>query len=261
MGTASMNAAERPGTKACAARAVSFVVPAFNEEHLLGQTLDAINRVVSCMGIAAEVIVADDASDDATAALARSHQARVISVNHRHIAATRNAGARAATGEWLIFVDADTLVTEPLTRAALAALDGGAVGGGCRVRLDGRLPLYGRVLAASLLPVYRALRLAAGCFLFCTREAFNAAGGFDETLFAAEEAVLSRALGRQGRFVILNEYVTTSGRKLRTHSGREILGGLLRLAVTGRKAVHRREGLEIWYGERRKDPGSQAEPP
>jgi glycosyltransferase involved in cell wall biosynthesis len=256
-----MKAAEWPGPAPCAGRAVSFIVPAFNEEHLLGQTLDAINRVVATIGIVAEVIVADDASDDGTAALARSRQARVISVNHRHIAATRNAGARAASGEWLIFVDADTLVTEALTRAALASLDGGAVGGGCRVRLDGRLPLYGRLLAASLLPVYRALRLAAGCFIFCTREAFEAAGGFDETLFAAEEAVLSRALGRQGRFIILNEYVTTSGRKLRTHSGREILGGLLRLALTGRKAVRRRDGLEIWYGERRKDPGSKVQQP
>ena len=80
------------------------------------------------------------------------------------------------------------------------------------------------------------------------------AGGFDETLFGAEEAAMSRALRRQGRFVILRESVTTSGRKLRAHSGREVLGVLLRLALAGPKAVRRRDSLDIWYGERRADP-------
>ena len=64
---------------------------------------------------------------------------------------------------------------------------------------------------------------------------------------------LSRALKRQGRFVVLREAVTTSGRKLRAHSGWEILGVLTRLALRGPKSVRQRHGLEIWY-ERREDP-------
>jgi hypothetical protein len=129
----------------------------------------------------------------------------------------------------------------------------GAVGGGSAFEFDGRLPLYARVLIAAALPAYRALGLASGCFLFCTREAFEAVGGFDERLFGAEEAVMSRALSRRGRFVILRESVTTSGRKLRTHSMREVFGTLLRIALSGPKSVRRREGLDIWYGERRDD--------
>jgi len=236
---------------------VSFVVPAFNEERLLAGTLKAIHAAASALDESAEVIVIDDASTDGTKTVAHSHGARVVSVNCRHIAATRNAGAREARGKWLIFVDADTSVTIEVVQAAVAAMRAGAVAGGCDVRFDGRLPLYARVLIAAALPVYQALGLAAGCFIFCTREAFDAVGGFDETLFAAEEAVLSRALHRQGRFVILREQVITSGRKLRAHSAREVLGGLLRLALGGRRAMGRREGLEIWYGERRKDPGAQ----
>jgi len=123
-------------------------------------------------------------------------------------------------------------------------------------RFDGRVPPYGRVLAAVAVPLYRVLGLASGCFLFCTREAFCAVGGFDETLFAAEEAAMSRALRRHGRFVILRESVTTSGRKLRAHSGREVLGILLGLALRGRKSVRRRAMLDVWYGERRADPES-----
>ena len=156
----------------------------------------------------------------------------------------------------LIFVDADTLVSEAAVRAAIAAMRGGAIGGGCAFRFDRPLPAYGRLLGAVAVPLYRAVGLASGCFLFCTREAFCAAGGFDETLFGAEELAMSQALRRQGRFVILREFVTTSGRKLRAHSGREVLGILLRLALAGRKGVRERGRLGIWYGERRADPES-----
>jgi hypothetical protein len=131
----------------------------------------------------------------------------------------------------------------------------GAVGGGSAFRFDGPLPLYGRIMQVVAVPLYRALGLASGCFLFCTRAAFLATGGFDETLFGAEEAALSRALHRCGRFVVLRKPVTTSGRKLRAHSAREILGLLVRLALTGPRALRRREGLDVWYGERRRDPG------
>jgi glycosyltransferase involved in cell wall biosynthesis len=235
---------------------VSFVVPAFNEERLLAGTLQAIHKAASGLNESTEVIVVDDASTDGTKSVAHSQGARVVSVACRHIAATRNAGVREARGKWLIFVDADTIVTSEVVHAAVAAMRAGAVAGGCDVRFEGRLPLYSRALIAAAMPLYQALGLAAGCFIFCTREAFDAAGGFDETLFAAEEAVLSRALHRQGRFVILREHVVTSGRKLRAHSARGS-GGLLRLALGGRRAMGRREGLEIWYGERRKDPGAE----
>ena len=161
-------------------------------------------------------------------------------------------------GEMLVFLDADTIVNEPVITAAIRAMNEGAVGGGCAVRFDGRLPLYGQAFVAVTVPFYRVLRLASGCFLFCTREAFDAAGGFDEGLFAAEEGVMSRALRRHGRFVVLHEFVVTSGRKFRAYSAPEVLGLLARLALGGPGSVRRREGLEIWYGERRSDPESIA---
>jgi hypothetical protein len=155
----------------------------------------------------------------------------------------------------LIFVDADTIVTAGAVRGAVEAVRAGAVGGGCAVRFDGRVPPYGRVLLGVLLPVYRVVRLASGSFLFCTRAAYEATGGFDESLYAGEEAIMSRALGRVGRFVVLREHVVTSGRKLRAHSAREVLGLLARLAIAGRGGLKRRDGMDLWYGERRPDPG------
>ena len=233
---------------------LSFIIPAHNEERLLARTLNAINDAARPLARPFEVVVVDDSSTDRTAAIAREHSARVIQVRHRQIAATRNAGARRANGEMLVFVDADTVVTQAAVGAAVGAMLQGAAGGGCAFRLDGRVPLFARVLQAAAVPLFRAAGLASGCFLFCTREAYRETGGFDERMFAAEEAVMSRALRRQGKFVVLRESVTTSGRKLRTHSGRELLGVLARLTLTGARSVRRREGLDLWYGERRPDP-------
>ncbi len=232
---------------------ISFVIPAHNEEQLLGRTLNALDVAARALGEPFEIFVVDDASTDRTAAIAEEHGARVIHVNRRQIAATRNAGGHAANGEMFIFVDADTVVTEAAVRGAVEAMRQGAAGGGCAFRLDGPVPLYGRIMMTVAVPIYRVLRLASGCFLFCTRDAFLATGGFDERLFAAEEAAMSWALRRHGRFVVLREYVTTSGRKLRAHSAREILGTMARMALGGRKSIQRREGLDVRYGERRPD--------
>ncbi len=233
---------------------ISFIVPAYNEERLLGATLQAINAVAQALHEPCEVIVVDDGSTDRTAEIALEHCAQVVAVAHRQIAATRNAGARAAKGDVFIFVDADTLVHTTLVRLALQALREGAVGGGTVVRFDGAMPLYARVVVPLVVKLLQVGRLAAGCFFFCRRSAFEAVGGFDETWFAAEELGLSRALKKEGKFVILREPVLSSGRKLRTHSAREMLALLGHLFRGGLGAVKQRQGLDLWYAQRREDP-------
>jgi hypothetical protein len=131
---------------------------------------------------------------------------------------------------------------------------GGAAGGGAAGRFDDPVPRYARALLPAVNRLYRAAGLASGCFLFRSRPVFEAAGGFDETLFGAEELAMSRSLCRQGRFAILREAVTTSGRKLRAYSGREILTTRCRLGVRGWAGVRDRGGMDIWYGDRRDDP-------
>jgi GT2 family glycosyltransferase len=100
----------------------------------------------------------------------------------------------------------------------------------------------------------RAGRLAAGCYLFCTRAAFDAAGGFDERLFATEELALSRVLRRHGQIVVLRETVETSGRKLRTHSAWELARLLAAFVRFGPTVLRSRDRLGLWYGARRTDP-------
>jgi glycosyltransferase involved in cell wall biosynthesis len=239
-------------------RVISFIVPAYNEESLIGPTLRALHAAACDVGERYEVVVVDDASSDRTAAVAASLGARVVQVANRQIAATRNAGARQAEGDLLVFVDADTLVSDAAVREAVRALRAGAVGGGAGVRFEGRLPLYARLLQPISIRLFRIARLAAGCFLFCTRRAFDAVGGFDESLYGAEEIAMSMALKRHGRFVVLREAVTTSGRKLRAHSGWELLRVVGGLVLRGPGSVRARQGLAIWYEERRDDPDSVA---
>jgi glycosyltransferase involved in cell wall biosynthesis len=237
---------------------ISFIVPAYNEEQLLGQTLEAIHSAALDIGEPYELIVVDDGSTDQTAQVAEGHGAVVVPVHHRKISATRNSGAEAATGELLFFIDADTVVDTQILKAAVAALRGGVVGGGAALKFDGVIPWHARLLLPVVLLAFRWTGIATGCFLFCTRLAFLAVGGFDEAYFGAEEIVLSKALKHHGRFKVLTLAVTTSGRKLRTFSNKEIGTMLLRIARQGSSGVKQREGMELWYGERRDDPEAKS---
>jgi glycosyltransferase involved in cell wall biosynthesis len=230
---------------------LSFVVPAYNEEKCLPATLESIHAAARALGIDYEIVVADDASTDATAALAATHGAKVASLSNRQIAKTRNGGARAATGDRLIFVDADTRVTLEVVRAAMASLDAGAVGGGARVRLDEAAPPYARWLLRMVVGPMVWLNLAAGCFVYCRRDALEAAGGWDERHFAGEEIMLSFALRKVGRFVMLREEVVTSSRKFHSRSLAESLWIMTKLAIQGMRGVRRRESTSFWYDGRR----------
>ena len=233
---------------------MSFVIPCWNEEALLGRTLERLFAAARQLDVPFEVIVADDGSADRTVEIARGLGAVVVSCGRRQIAATRNAGAKAAHGDMLVFVDADTLVTPEVLQAAVRAVRGGAIGGGGAVRFDDPVPFYARVLIPILSRLYRATGLAAGCFVFCTREGFEAVGGFDEGLYVSEECALSVALRRRGRFVQLREAVLTSSRKVRTYSAWEMLRTLFRMALRGRRSLRDHRDKEYWYGPRRADP-------
>src|SRR2546423_12006986 len=113
---------------------ISFIVPAYNEELELPRTIAAI-RDAALTGTAEpyEIIVVDDASTDATPEIASRAGAKVIRINRRHIAASRNAGGRAAQGEYLFFIDADTRINRAHITGAIAAMDAGYAGGSARV--------------------------------------------------------------------------------------------------------------------------------
>jgi glycosyltransferase involved in cell wall biosynthesis len=228
---------------------LSFIVPAYNEEFELGATLAAIHAAAT--GHDYEIIVVDDASTDRTAEIARVAGARVVPINRRHIAASRNAGAQAAGGEVLFFVDADTRINSRHVTGALDALAAGFAGGGCRVKVHGPVPLWSRVFLVFFCAIYFGLKFGAGAFLFTTRQNFDRVGGFDETVFVGEEVFFSLAMRKLGRFTILREPMITSGRKLRMYSTWQLLRHSFAMLINPMQLARNRERLAIWYDGKR----------
>jgi glycosyltransferase involved in cell wall biosynthesis len=218
---------------------------------------------VRAVGIPYEIVVVDDASTDDTRAIALQAGARVVDVQLRQISAVRNAGARQAKGNFLFFVDADTRITAEVLRAAVESLRQGVVGGGAYVRFAEPVGWVVNLAINLFSLVYsRYLRWAAGCFVFAERPAFEAVGGFDESLYASEEIALSRALKRQGRFVVLRESVMTSARKLRLRSSWELIPFFFRFLRYGPALLRQRGGLDWWYdGQREKKASLNPAPP
>jgi glycosyltransferase involved in cell wall biosynthesis len=238
---------------------LSVVIPAFNEEALLPRTLAALADALAAFrpGWETEVIVCDNNSTDGTAVVARAHGAAVVFEPHNQIARARNAGAAAATGDWLLFLDADSVPTRALlAEARRAAEDPAILYAGAFVRMDGALPWGAALLVRGWNALSRALRWMAGSFVLVRAEAFRAVGGFSTELYAGEEIDLSRRLKRLARArgrrtAILRTPLVSSARKLRLYRPGELLRFMVRGALRPRATVTSRAACAIWYDGRR----------
>jgi glycosyltransferase involved in cell wall biosynthesis len=239
---------------------ISVVIPAFNEAKLLAVSLASIGQAITAFtaaGWEAELIVCDNNSTDATSDLARAAGARVVFEPVNQIARARNTGAAAATGDWLIFIDADSYPTPELFSAVLRVIQSGrCLGGGSTVRMD--LPwVWGRAGLWLWNGISRVKRWAAGSFIFCETAAFRRLGGFNQELYASEEIDFSKRLrreaSREGKtMVILRDHpLLTSGRKLRLYSLRDHLRLLYQTARHRGANLKDRDRCRIWYDGRR----------
>ena len=238
---------------------ISIVVPAFNEERLLAASLAKITQAAGTFvqrGWDVELIVCDNNSADRTAEIARAAGARVVFEPVNQIARARNCGAAAATGDWLVFVDADSHPSgELFAEVAEQIASGRCLAGGATVRLDEKH------LAAGFITwlwnrISRMGRWLAGSFIFIETATFRKIGGFSGELFAGEELELSQRLkklaGETGRpIVILHRHpLVTSARKMRLYT----LGEHLRLmarAAFNRRTLGDRQACHLWYDGRR----------
>ncbi len=165
---------------------------------------------LEAVGGSLEVIVADNGSTDATAAVASDRGCRVVPVERRRIAAARNGGARAANGDLLAFVDADSAVHPETFVAIREVMDrGGVVGGATGVRLE-RWSLGIAATFAMLMPLIWLTGIDTGV-VFCRRADFEAIGGYDESLPVAEDVKFDLTLKWYGlrrgeRLVRLRRY-------------------------------------------------------
>lgn len=239
---------------------ISVVVPAFNEEKLLPGTLASIRAALPAFtgrGWESELIVCDNNSTDRTAEIAREHRATVVFEPINQIGRARNCGAQAASGDWIIFVDADSHPTIELFQDVATAIVGGkCLAGGSTVCLDHPAPALGFIVGCWN-AISRVFKYAAGSFIFCEAQAFREIRGFSMELFASEELDLSRRLKKLARarrkrvLILTNHPLTTSARKVHLYSVREHLAFLLRTIVRFGKPLKSAQECFTWYDGRR----------
>ena len=239
---------------------ISIVIPAFNEERLLGESLAQIKSAATAFtqrGWETELIVCDNNSTDRTAEIARAAGATVVFEPVNQIARARNSGAAVATGDWLVFVDADSHPNAGLfSDVAGQIISGKCLAGGVTIRLDEKHFVAGLITFAWN-RASRLLKLLAGSFIFCDAAAFRQIGGFSNEFYAAEELELARRLKKLARetgrrIVILHRHpLVTSARKMKLYTAREHLRFLSRVMFNHRRMLTSREEAHLWYDGRR----------
>lgn len=208
---------------------LSIIIPAYNEEEYLSSCLEAIDRAIDAYGRrdAVEIIVANNASTDLTAEIARAAGAAVVLELEHKISKVRNTGARAAGGRCLLYVDADTVIKETAISEVMETMStADIIGGGAYVKYD----IGGLVAVISWGLNHLLVRWgnAWGTFLFCDRAAFASIGGFDESLYGTEEITFCKDMRAEARaqhkrvYSIRKHLAVTSGRRINRQL-REIL--------------------------------------
>jgi cellulose synthase/poly-beta-1,6-N-acetylglucosamine synthase-like glycosyltransferase len=239
---------------------ISIIIPAFNEERLLGESLAQIKSaagVFTQRSWEVELIVCDNNSTDRTAEIARAAGTIVVFEPVNQIARARNSGAAAATGDWLVFVDADSHPSVGLLAdVAEQIISGQCLAGGSTVRMDEKYFVAGIITRLWNL-TSRWKRFLAGAFIFCEAEVFRKLGGFSHELFCAEELELGQRLKKlaneTGKEVVIlyRHPLLTSARKMRLYSPWDHLWFLFRAIFDTRRAMGSRESAHMWYDGRR----------
>ena len=231
------------------------MVPAFNEEALLPGSLAAIRDAMIAFDDA-ELIVCDNNSTDRTAEIARRAGAKLVFEPVNQIARARNTGASQASGDWLLFVDADSYPSTELFKATRMAIEEGCLAGGATVTFETADPVI-RFWIAAWNYLSRRARWAAGSFIFCEAAAFGELGGFSHELYAGEEIDLFRRLKRLARerrreIVILDRHpLRTSDRKARLYTKGEHFRFMLKTLLLGGRNLRSRKSCYTWYDGRR----------
>ncbi|MDF1738427.1 MAG: glycosyltransferase [Verrucomicrobiales bacterium] len=233
----------------------AIIIPAFNEEAYLAVTLEATRSAMAEQDLSGVLIVVDNNSSDTTAAVAEKNGAdRVVFEPHNQIARARNAGAEAVPEvQFLVFVDADTLITAELLAIALKNLQSGRIAaGGAGVVMDQKVSPIVDLITIVWNKASVLFNYAAGSFFYTRRDAYEAAGGFDETVYAGEEIWLAKRIKRRARkekmrFVVISDPpVVTSGRKSEWFSTGQFIWQLTIIAFCP-WAMRNRKFCQLWY--------------
>lgn len=187
---------------------ISVIIPAHNEEKYILRTVQSVkNQRFKNF----EIIVVDDGSTDKTASIVKNEVDFVVSLKKKSGAArARNMGVKKSSGEMLVFLDADTIlspgVLEEIERNKKNFIIGSCVIKPDNQRLKHRIVMW---LKNRLLCPFGI----SNGILFCPRNVFNRFGPFNEKMKKREEGAFLRSVKKHGRFVIIKEPIVSSMRR------------------------------------------------
>jgi glycosyltransferase involved in cell wall biosynthesis len=230
---------------------LSIIIPARNEEEHLPLCLESIRLSARQAGISPEVIVVLNRCTDRTEEIACSYGCIVVSDDRKNLSCIRNTGARTASGEALITIDADSQMRADMLPKICRLLENPKIiGGGTFIVPDRFSP--GIICTFSILIPIALLYGISGGLFFCRRDAFAAVNGFDESFVSVEDIDFARRLRAYARqhnkkfYNLFTTYITTSTRKFDRFGDWFFLKNpkLLRQLFGGKNAA---AANKVWY--------------
>jgi glycosyltransferase involved in cell wall biosynthesis len=230
---------------------LSVIIPAWNEEKTVGRAIASIRRAADVYrqqrGGETEIIVVDNNSADRTGEVARAAGARVVFEPVNNIGKARNAGAKAARGKYLAFCDADNEVTENLLVLIHDHLQDPKVAGGGTWIEPARRNLKINFFYFCWGIYVRCSRVGVG-MMHCRKADFESFGGFDETIYAAEDVQLAYDLKKIGKFNLIRQgWIITSTRKIDQTPLVTMLAKRIGFGFGLQKKIRSKEYCEHWY--------------
>ena len=188
---------------------ISIIIPTYNEADQIDQTIKRVQELTA--GEDNEIIITDGGSVDETIIIATACGAKVIMSEHKGRAAQMNAGALVAAGEILYFLHADSIPPKGFIPKILKEYRSGAVSGCFRLAFD-HSHWFLKANAWFTRFDINAVRFGDQS-LFVTKEVFKKCGGFREDLLMMEDQEIIHRIKKHGKFIVMNDTVTTSARK------------------------------------------------
>jgi glycosyltransferase involved in cell wall biosynthesis len=210
----------------------SIVIPTLNEENYVGFVLSDIARQTRK---ADEVIVVDGKSQDTTASVVEQFTSVDLLIGAPPVANQRNLGGRKASGDILVFLDADVRLPEMFLEDFLERIEQRNLDIACPLYMPYRSTLLIKGIHAYLNVVFVALQKVlpsgAGHCIAVKREVFQQSPGFDSNLKVGEDVALVRKLSKGHRFGIVTKQVFVSDRRYKEEGVPRMLTKILLLSI------------------------------
>jgi len=202
---------------------ISVVIPSLNEEKYIEKTLKSIvNQTLPREKY--EVILSDGKSKDNTVKIAKKYIDKLVIKKNKSIAHGRNLGASKSKGKYLVFVDADSIISARLLKQVINTFekDESIVGAftiykfrskSIVIRLLNSIFIQLEKLSNMLFP---RGTITTGACIIVRRSAFQQIGGFNEKLRTNEDNDLTKRLRKIGKVIMINKTTYTSDRRLKS---------------------------------------------